>query len=269
MKKKKMINKLKTRYLIIITISLVILFLFFLLIKNIFSVGNYYKELSHVSDVKKSVKNNDNENMKTIGWIDIYNSKLNMPVFSVGNNFDGGVRIKNFAWTNSLELNNFTTIIGHNISNLGIPKKEPKNYFYRFEELMTYIYQDYAQQHKYFQFTYNNKEYMYKIFSVAIIDAYEVYKFPSMGANEYEMEYFINLFKDNSLFDYDVKVNKNDDIMVLTTCTRLKENNDAYSDIVVVGKKINDKFIIDNSKVKKTENYKKIDKVLRGEGNVS
>ena len=134
---------------------------------------------------------------------------------------------------------------------------------------MTYIYQDYAQQHKYFQFTYNNKEYMYKIFSVAIIDAYEVYKFPSMGANEYEMEYFINLFKDNSLFDYDVKVNKNDDIMVLTTCTRLKENNDAYSDIVVVGKKINDKFIIDNSKVKKTENYKKIDKVLRGEGNVS
>ena len=67
MKKKKMINKLKTRYLIIITISLVILFLIFLLIKNIFPVGNYYKELSHVSDVKKSVKNNDNENMKTIG----------------------------------------------------------------------------------------------------------------------------------------------------------------------------------------------------------
>ena len=55
-------------------------------------------------------------------------------------------------------------IFGHNIFNLGPSPKKSSNNFKRFEELMNFIYHDFAQENKYIQFTINGKDYVYKIF---------------------------------------------------------------------------------------------------------
>lgn len=256
-------TKIENKNLVIILLFLVILFLIFLLIENISMFGNY-RNISHKSDIKKSIKKNDTKEYKTVGWIDVYDTGLNMPIFSLTDGFNGSVKVEKFSWTySSLKNNNFITIFGHNIMNLGIPSKSNSKNFNRFEELMTYVYPEFADKHRYFQLTINNKDSVYKIFSVALIKAYDVDTFPMNGATRKQMTQYINLFKDESIYKYNTKVNNSDNIVILSTCTRLLNYTYNYYDIVVVGKKINNKLLDNNGKLEKTNKYKTIEESLK------
>lgn len=266
--KKKYKKKPKIKTLIILVSSLIILFLIFLLIQNIFMFRNEFKNLSHVEDIKKSIKNNDTKDYFTTGWIDVYNTSLNMPVFYMKDTFDGSTKIEKFSWSyNDGKFHNIITINGHNIMNLGIPKKSSKN-FERFEELLSFIYPDFASKHRYIQYTVDGKDYIYKIFSVGIINGYNIDILPRNGTSPKQMDKIIKMFKNISIYNYNLKVDSNDDIIVLNTCTRINGKDGLYDDMVVVGKRVNNRLSI-NTKIKKTAKYKAIDNVLRGEGNES
>ena len=178
---------------------------------------------------------------------------------------DYPVTMEKYAWSLSdkKKYYNFMAIFGHNLMNLGVPKKSDSS-FKRFEELMSFIYEDFAKEHKYFQYTINGKTYVYKIFSVDIDYASTIYEFPKHGASKNEMKSLIKEFKDNSIYKYNVDVNEDDDILVLTTCTRLFAE-EGYYDMLVAGKRIESNEKATDYSFTKTEKYKKIEKILKGD----
>ena len=266
--RKKYKKKSKIKTLIILVSLLIILFLIFLLIQNMFMFRDGLRSLSHVNDIKKSIKNNDTKDYYTTGWLDVYNTSLNMPVFYMRQSFDGSTKIEKFSWSyNDGKFHNIIIINGHNIMNLGIPKKSNKN-FNRFEELVSFLYPDFASKHRYIQYTVDGKDYIYKIFSVGILNGYNIDTLPINGTFPKKMSKIIKMFNDNSIYDYDINVDSYDDIIVLSTCTRINGKDGLYDDMVVVGKRVKNRLSI-NSKIKKTTRYKAIDNVLRGENDES
>ena len=178
MRKKKEKKKFfETKYLLFGLLIIFIIFLIFLLVKNIFiSQNDGFKIKSHVGDVKESVKKNDNDLTKTIGWVEIPGTEMNMPIFRITNKYSvPPVEKSKFSWTLSQNTGyqKMMVVFGHNIYNLGVPKVNDED-FVRFEQLMAYIYEDFAKEHEYFQITIDGKDYGYKIFSVSLLDAYSI-----------------------------------------------------------------------------------------------
>lgn len=265
---KKHRKKITYKYLIFSFLFLLILFLMFLLIKNIFiSKKEIFKIKSHDSEIKETEKKYNNSDYEVIGWIDVDGTNLNMPIFrAIHEQGDYPVTMKKYAWSlsDSKKYYNFMAIFGHNIMNLGVPKISDSS-FNRFEELMGFVYEDFAKEHKYFQYTLNGKTYVYKIFSVSLPYAYEIYNFPKYGATKEKMKSLIKKFKEDSIYEYDVDVDEDDDILALTTCTRLFID-DGYFDMVVVGKRLDEgEKAIDYSLVK-TKKYDRVENVLKGDG---
>ena len=70
--------------------------------------------------------------------------------------------------------------------------------------------------------------------------------------------------KENSIYDYDVDVSEEDDFASVSTCTRML-GTDVYVNFFVVGRLMRKDEKYDNYIVKKNDNYKKIDKILKGD----
>ena len=255
------------KYLLFTFLFILILFLIFLLIKNIFMTEKViFESVSHDSEISKMEKKYNNSDYDVIGWIDVAGTNLNMPILrAIHESGDYPVTMEKYAWSLSdkKKYYNFMAIFGHNLMNLGVPKKSDSS-FKRFEELMSFIYEDFAKEHKYFQYTINGKTYVYKIFSVDIDYASTIYEFPKHGASKNEMKSLIKEFKDNSIYKYNVDVNEDDDILVLTTCTRLFAE-EGYYDMLVAGKRIESNEKATDYSFTKTEKYKKIEKILKGD----
>ena len=255
------------KYLLFTFLFILILFLIFLLIKNIFMPEKViFESVSHDSEISKMEKKYNNSDYDVIGWIDVAGTNLNMPILrAIHESGDYPVTMEKYAWSLSdkKKYYNFMAIFGHNLMNLGVPKKSDSS-FKRFEELMSFIYEDFAKEHKYFQYTINGKTYVYKIFSVDIDYAATIYEFPKHGASKNEMKSLIKEFKDNSIYKYNVDVNEDDDILVLTTCTRLFAE-EGYYDMLVAGKRIESNEKATDYSFTKTEKYKKIEKILKGD----
>ena len=255
------------KYLLFTFLFILILFLIFLLIKNIFMPEKViFESVSHDSEISKMEKKYNNSDYDVIGWIDVAGTNLNMPILrAIHESGDYPVTMEKYAWSLSdkKKYYNFMAIFGHNLMNLGVPKKSDSS-FKRFEELMSFIYEDFAKEHKYFQYTINGKTYVYKIFSVDIDYASTIYEFPKHGASKDEMKSLIKEFKDNSIYKYNDDVNDDDDILVLTTCTRLFAE-EGYYDMLVAGKRIESNEKATDYSFTKTEKYKKIEKILKGD----
>ena len=255
------------KYLLFTFLFILILFLIFLLIKNIFMPEKViFESVSHDSEISKMEKKYNNSDYDVIGWIDVAGTNLNMPILRAIHEYgDYPVTMEKYAWSLSdkKKYYNFMAIFGHNLMNLGVPKKSDSS-FKSFEELMSFIYEDFAKEHKYFQYTINGKTYVYKIFSVDIDYASTIYEFPKHGASKNEMKSLIKEFKDNSIYKYNVDVNEDDDILVLTTCTRLFAE-EGYYDMLVAGKRIESNEKATDYSFTKTEKYKKIEKILKGD----
>ena len=73
--------------------------------------------------------------------------------------------------------------------------------------------------------------------------------------------------KEKSIYDYDVDVSNDDDIVVLSTCTRLFGDTAVNYDIVVAGRLIKDNESNFKYSLSKNDNYNKIKKYLKGDEN--
>lgn len=269
-KKKKKKKFFETKYLLFGLLIIFIIFLIFLLVKNIFiSQNEGFKIKSHVGDVKESVKKNDNDLTKTIGWVEIPGTEMNMPIFRITDKYSvPPVEKSKFSWTLSQNTGyqKMMVVFGHNIYNLGVPKVNDED-FVRFEQLMAYVYEDFAKEHEYFQITIDGKDYGYKIFSVSLLDAYSVDVFSFNDGNKNDMKRDIKKLKEKSIYDYDVNVSNDDDIVVLSTCTRLFGDTAVNYDIVVAGRLIKDNESNFKYSLSKNDNYNKIKKYLKGDEN--
>lgn len=225
-----------------------------------------YKIESRIDDIEKN-KKNDTDEYKTSGWLKVQGTNIDLPVY-VFRNLDTtpAVEIGNYAWNVSTEgkMVNKVNIMSHNILNLSSKPLVNKEYFTRFEDLLSFVYYDFAKDNRYIQYTLDNKDYLYKIYSVSFEPSWKVNLYKDGNRPKKELKELINNYKKNSIYNYDVEVDKNDNLISLMTCTWFY-GTDVYYTFLVNGRMVRENEKIDDYKVEKSTNYKKVEKTLKGE----
>ena len=259
-------GKVKKR-LFLISVSLtVIIILGIALVSFFFNKKDYFK-IEPRNDKIESEKIKDDDNFKTVGWIRVQGTNIDMPVIVVKNeDVEYPAEREKYAWSTNSDgkFYNKMNIMGHNILNLSpIPRKSSKD-FNRFEELMAFVYEDFAKENEYIQLTFNDKEYIYKIFSVGFILETDVSLFPKGKNSEKQLANQLRIFNNTSIYDYDVDVNTKDSFISLITCTRFF-GRDKYLNFVVTGRLLREDEKIVKYSMKKNSKYKELEKIWDGE----
>jgi len=251
----------------IITLAVIIILITLIVLLH-YNEKDYYKIEPRIDKVK-TVEIEKGKDFDTIGWLRVQGTNMDMPIIQSPSRSEiFPANLDNFVWSlnKDSKYHNFIFIMGHNYFNLSSTPKITSKTFTRFEELMAFVYYDFAKKNKYIQLTMDDKEYLYKIFSVGFIKTFESLEMTNYGdLNKEEMKDYLELLEENNLYDYDVDVNENDNIITLATCTRFFGANPNY-EFFVNGRLVREKEKINNYSVKKNKNYKKIEKKLKGDG---
>ena len=213
----------------------------------------------------------DTDDFEAIGWLKVQGTSLDMPIMrSEIDDYAFPVEYDNYVWTLNEKLpdNNLIILTGHNIFNLSSNPTLKSDLFTRFEELMSFVYYDFAKDNKYFQVTLNGEEYIYKIFAVDFISYVDFLKLPSENKHtDKEFKEYIQYLKENSLYDYDIDVNENDKVVSLITCTRFYGSQQRM-EFYVTGRLVRKNERLNNYKVTKNKNYEEVEKIMKdGETN--
>lgn len=245
---------------LIITITLVI---YFIHNKPIYSIS------SRIDDVKDK-KNIKDSKFKTIGWLRIQGTDIDYPIiYSPDENEAFPVELESYVWSNNKDDKFHENILieGHNIFNLSSKPKKHSKLFKRFEELMAFMYYDFAKENQYIQLTIDGNDYLYKIFAVSFIDVSTSTFLPKLGKiNDEEFVELKKITKENSLYDYDVDIKRDDKFISLSTCIRFYLN-ETEREYYVHGRLLrNDEKPI-KYKVKKSKKYKEIEKLWEDDEN--
>lgn len=129
----------------------------------------------------------------------------------------------------NIESDSKLLIFGHNSGTIDMPFKILENYYS----------QRYYKGHKYIQITTKNNTRLYEIYSVLV----EVSDFSYMKtdfANSDDWYKHIKSFKDKSMYDTGIEIDKNDNIIILQTCSTHSDYR-MYEKkyLLIVGKEIN------------------------------
>ena len=262
----KKVSEIKMKNIVIFLGCLVfIIICAFLYQRSIFK--DYYEVDSRIKSVEKSKKVEDYD---TVGWLRVQGTNIDFPVVtSENNNNPYPVDPAGYGWVikRDAKYDDVVNINGHNIFNLSSNPKKTAKEFTRFEELMSFVYYDFAKENKYIQYTHDGKDYVYKIFAVDFVPVVDMNLF-LIDDGKYSKDSIkeqIDFYKKQSLYDYDVDVSQNDKIVSLTTCTRFFGEDNKY-DFVVSGRLLRDnESMSDYNVVKNNDNYNKIEKIMKGD----
>lgn len=260
-KKKKQLTK-ATTFLVLLVIILLVGLTSIIIKKNTF-----YKITSRVKVIEKY-----NENKKetpAIGWLKVQGTNIDYPIIYADAETDFSEMLDDFTWMiNDVDkLINRVYIFGHNILNVSSNPIITDENHHRFEQLPSFMYTSFAKENKYIQYTVAGKDYLYKIFSVSIINDFDLYHESVEFSKEDLKEYIDQSLKD-SFYDYDIDVNENDNIITLGTCTRFYGTTTRYT-YKIDARMVREDEKITNYDLKETKNYKqikeKLDTNLEGE----
>lgn len=270
-RKKKKIDKVKHKTIAItclmfaVVLGLVI-FLLFRLIKN---NNNYYSIEPRTKELEK-VKPFKDSNYKAIGWLRVQGTNLDLPIVYSENKYEEfPVELENFVWSRNRDtkFTNYVDITGHNIFNLSANPKIKSDSFSRFEELMAFVYYDFAKDNEYIQLTLDGKEYLYKIFMVGFVNKSDETFFPKNDeVSKDDLKKQLEWLEKDNIYKYNIDVNENDKLIALSTCTRFYGEKQQVS-FYVVGRLLRDGEKINHYKVTKSSKYKNIEKILKGDEN--
>lgn len=222
----------------------------FILVILIAIVGAVYfffsKKSSYIPfEVKERVEFVDTTSIAespAVGWIRVQGTNIDYPIiYETPNAYRSG---EDYTWVSHRPGagENRLAIYGHNVQNVSSEPiiGDPKHV--RFEQLMGFVYYDFAKNNLYIQYTHNGIDEVYKIYAVGFVDDNEQ---GETTQNIEEVKEYITKAKENSLYKYDIDVNENDIILSLITCTRYFGMGDRMQ------------FRIDARKVREGENYEK------------
>ena len=227
----------------------------------------FYSLESRLAKVENTHLSNDGDSFDVIGWLRVQNTNLDLPIIYKDTVSDFPVELESYVWhyQGDGEFHNLISIMGHNIFNLSTTPSVYSPEFKRFEELMSFVYFDEAKESKYIQLTFNGKEYLYKIFSVALLDSVDVYLASKGDYEEDELDEYIKMVQEKSFYQYNVDVNGKDNVISLSTCTRFLINDD-FPDIVVSARMVREGEEIKDYAIKENpDNYNKIKEMLKGD----
>lgn len=233
--------KIKKKLLIILLIFFIIISSIILLIMN--KNNNDSITLNFSSRIEELANFNSGDYYKT-GWLQVQGTNIDLPILDFRSATDNDINYS-YAWLNS----NYTTgenrqvINGHNILNVSSTPLIHDENLTDFEPLMAFVYASFAKDNLYIQYTKNNKDEIYLIYGVGFYD--------SLYDNDYsytdidKLNNYITDVRKNSIYDYDIDVNANDDLIVLKTCTRYFGSEEKQSFV------INARKLRDNEKIVK------------------
>lgn len=224
-----------------------------------------YKIESRVENISKE-KKKDEDGYKTIGWLRVQGTNIDTPIINYTT--EEGTRLdkENFLWNinGNEKLYNKVNILGHNILNLSSTPLSGKEYFSRFEDLMSFVYPEFVENNKYIQYTIDGEDYIYKVFAVDFIDQYDIDIHSKTNYDEEALKDYIDYIKEESIYDFDVDVNEKDKFISLITCTRMFGRN-AEEEFVVTGRLVRDNEKMSNYSSETNANYKEIEKIMEGD----
>ena len=230
------------------------------------SSSSTFKTVDRVKNIKKEKKKEKDANgYATIGWLRVQGTKIDTPVIKY-NSLEGieNVDKEDFLWNEYHEekIQKRVNIQGHNILNLSAKPEVGLDYFTRFEDLMSFVYLDFAKENQYIQYTVDGKNYLYQIFAVYFDEVYNLDLYNPDEYKDEEVADFIQRSLDKSLYKYDVEVNKDEKVISLITCTRMYGNDKKQ--FLVVGKMIDSDSKTTNYEVKESSNYKEVKNLMKG-----
>ena len=231
----------------------------------------FQKEIFHEESREKEIKEEkkqDNTGIHTVGWLKVQGSNIDLPVIYYGEAFYKDIKKQKYVWTTNYneKVINRVTIYGHNILNLSSNPKINIPKTTSFEDLMSFIYPEYIDKNKYIQYSIDDKNYIYKIFSVRLLKDYKqsaLFNKEDLSKKKFK-NYLKEINKDN-LYKTSVKVNEDDKIITLVTCTRFFGADKRNATIIVDGKLVKPNEKLTNYTVEQTDNYKKIKKYMIGD----
>ena len=186
--------KSRKKIIVILVIFIIAIIFLDLSIKKITTkkADNQLMNLNFKSRVSE-LENFDSKDYSKIGWLQVQGTTIDLPILDFRSATDNSINYS-YAWLNS----NYNTgenrqvINGHNILNVSSTPLINDENLTDFEPLMAYAvgFYDYLYDSDY---SYNDKEKLTK---------------------------YINDVRENSIYDYEIDVNSDDDLIVLKTCTR-------------------------------------------------
>ncbi len=256
--------RFKTKYLIISCLLIIfVVGISFLLSKE----KSHYQIESRLSNVLATKIDVDN-GFHTIGWIRVQGTNIDYPIIrsdDVHANFP--VQLESFSWSlnHDDQYHNHIILMGHNIFNLSATPKSHDERFHRFEELMNFVYYDFVKDNQFIQLTIDGKEYLYRVFAVGFLNESDLYSL--LSPDDYskkDLNQYYQLMDDINIYNYDVDVNENDDIITLSTCTRLF--GDGYkTGFYVSGRLLRKEESTYLSSVRKSKKYQEVEKIWKGD----
>lgn len=235
-----------------------------LLLNSLLSLLNIkpiYQIETRVENIEKYAK--ENEEYTVSGWLRVQGTNIDYPIL-----YDKDyMKLENLAgeytWVlnNKEDMYNRTLILGHNIRNVSSNPLIANKDHDRFEQLMSFLYYDFAKENQYIQYTKGDKDYLFKIFAVTMLEDTEL-KYSSNMSKETLKEY-IGTTIDESYFKYDVEVDESDKIITLITCTRFFSGSRTYK-FKVDARLVRENEKIELSKVTEKESYKEIKEIMKG-----
>lgn len=228
--------------------------------------GATFKTVDRVKHIKKEKKKEkDAKGYATIGWLRVQGTNIDAPIIKY-DSMEGMEEVNkdDFLWNEYPveKIQKRVNIQGHNILNLSAKPEVGLDYFTRFENLMSFVYIDFAKENQYIQYTVDGKNYLYQIFAVYFDEVYNLDLYNPDEYSDEEVEAFIQRSLDKSLYKYDVEVKKDEKVISLITCTRMYGNDKKQ--FLVVGKMIDSDSKTTNYKVEENSNYKEVKKLMKG-----
>lgn len=248
------------KYIYLIVFIFIISFLLYFV--SIRPKVSKFKLEDKTEEINKAKKYGDS----VIGWLTVEGTNIDLPLIQVVTGTDVSNREYNYAWiyAHPDEKSNHVSYVSHNIRNVSKNPIVGDNTMTGFEQLLSFIYPSFIEKNQYIAYTNERGDKaMYKIYGVSLVENDQSASFSDIYTKSEQKEY-ITTSKKESMYDMDVDVNENDDLLSLLTCTRFY-GGDSYTFRVDARKlRDNEKQVL--SKVVVNDNYKKIEKRMKEGG---
>lgn len=264
-RKKKLSGRLK-RYNIMLILMLIVLMgvLGFLMTYKIFHQEYSFSIESRKDNIAMSQKH-DTSDYETIGWVRVQGTNIDYPLYGIIQEGYEYPISDSYLWSLNMDSNFHDTMLvyGHNVMNLGPNPLSHANGFTRMEELMNFVYYDFAKENQYIQLSMNDQDYLYKIFAVNFMKVDDFEEYPEGDWKSTDRMRFVNRLKEESLFDYDVSLGQDEKIISVVTCSRFFSDGTNY-DFIVTGRLVRPDEKITHYSVYRNKNYERIVEVMKG-----
>ncbi len=261
MKKKEKEKTLPNKTAVVILVASLMCALVCVGVIKILNWNSGYKIDSRVERMKEyQVKHDD---LDVSGWLMVEGTNIDYPILKNGDEIrynDGNIQ---YLWENGNmdRVNRMNYVMGHNIMNLSSNPLVADPSHVRFEQLLSFAHYDFVKENKYVQFTVGDKDYLFKIFAVTFPDASEASSLNGDLYKDEDVKETIEKSLKESVFDFDVDVNEKDNLITLSTCTRMFGNN--ARNFQVIARQVRDGESTINYKVTKNDKYKEIEEKMK------